>query len=72
MVVILSLITQGISQLAWLQPYLIPHWVTAVIGVMRDPIFGTEMVKGLGVAAGWIAVCLTAAWARFSTKDIAS
>ena len=71
-VVILSLITQGISQLAWLQPYLIPHWVTAVIGVMRDPIFGTEMVKGIGVAAGWIAVCLTAAWARFTTKDIAS
>lgn len=71
-VVILSWIAEAQSQLSWLHEYLITHWVTSFVGVLRDPIMAGPMWDGLGVAAGWTIVCLLGAWARFSTKDIAS
>lgn len=71
-VVVLCLVMGQISQLAWLHPYLITHWMQAFSGVLRDPIYGTAMLKGLAVAGGWVLVCVLAAWARFSSKDVAS
>ncbi|WP_022909229.1 ABC transporter permease [Aestuariimicrobium kwangyangense] len=71
-VVILSWLTEATSQLAWLQPYLLTHWFLQFADVLRDPPLWSRAVKGLGVAAAWMAVTGAAAWARFTSKDIGS
>lgn len=65
-------ILDGISQLDWLHPWLLVHHWMAFADAFRDPIFWDQMRQGLLVDAGYIAVFLTLAWARFAQKDITS
>lgn len=65
-------ILDGISQLAWLHPWLLVHHWLAFADAFRDPIFWDEMRRGLVVDAGYMVVFLTLAWVRFQRRDVTS
>jgi ABC-2 type transport system permease protein len=70
---VLSFILDSISQLAWLHPYLLTHYWTAFGDLLRDPVhLGGDLRAGLLSAAAYIAIFWSAAWARFSSRDITS
>lgn len=71
-VVALSWIAEGVSQLAWLQPWLVTHWFLNGVDLVRDPILTTNVLRGLGLYAAYAAVFVAAAWARLTTKDVTS
>ncbi|HEY9290832.1 MAG TPA: ABC transporter permease [Microlunatus sp.] len=65
-------IADTIQQLDWLHPYLLTHWWTSFADVLRDPIYGGNISRGLITAASYAVVFWLAAWARFTTKDVTS
>lgn len=69
---VLMFIADAISQLDWLHPWLLVHRWTAFGDLLRDPISTETISRGLLTALVYAAVFLTAAWARFSGKDITS
>jgi ABC-2 type transport system permease protein len=69
---VMMFILDSISQLAWLHPWLLTHWWTAMADVLRDPIYPDSIERGLLTAAGYAATFWLLAWARFSNKDITS
>jgi ABC-2 type transport system permease protein len=72
MFTIVSWILDAVPQLGWLHPWLIvDHWL-AFGDILRDPMAGGEIGRGLFTAAGYAVVFWLAAWARFSNKDITS
>jgi len=71
-VVALSWIAEGVTQLAWLQPWLLTHWFLNAVDLVRDPILTTNVVRGLQLDAAYIVVFVLAAWARFTTRDVTS
>jgi ABC-2 type transport system permease protein len=46
--------------------------VAGLRDLLRDPVPTGAIVDGLVLQAGWIAVALTIAWSRFTTRDITS
>ncbi|GLZ75782.1 ABC transporter permease [Actinorhabdospora filicis] len=72
MFVIISQILGAITQLDWLHPYLISHYWTSYIDLLRDPAAWDQVGMGLLSALLWTALGLSAAWARLTTKDITS
>jgi ABC-2 type transport system permease protein len=69
---IASEIMDAVPQLSAVQPYLFTHYWLAFGDLLRDPIAGQQVFKGLLVAAIYGAVFWTAAWARFAGKDVSS
>jgi ABC-2 type transport system permease protein len=69
---ITSQILDAIPQLSWLHPWLFSHHWLAFGDLLRDPVPTDAIVDGLVLQAGWIAVALTVAWSRFTTRDITS
>ncbi|WP_375429835.1 ABC transporter permease [uncultured Friedmanniella sp.] len=69
---VMMFVLDSISQLAWLHPWLLTHWWTAFGDLLRDPIAGENITRGLITAAVYAAVFWLAAWARFSSKDVTS
>jgi len=69
---IASEIMDAVPQLSAIQPYLFTHYWLAFGDLLRDPIAGQQVLKGLLVAAIYGAVFWTAAWARFAGKDVSS
>ncbi|MES4888140.1 ABC transporter permease [Streptomyces sp. NPDC096012] len=63
-------ILDQIPQLHALQPYLFPHYWLSFADLMRDPVYWDDLVKNLGLQALYAAVFGSAAWARFTVKDI--
>ncbi|MFF3872960.1 ABC transporter permease [Streptomyces sp. NPDC001978] len=63
-------ILDQIPQLHALQPYFFSHYWLSFADLMRDPVYWDDLVKNLGLQALYAAVFGTAAWARFTTKDI--
>jgi ABC-2 type transport system permease protein len=71
--VVFSFILDSIPQVAWLHPYLLTHNWQAYGDLLRDPVtFTGAMRDGLISAAAYIAIFLSAAWARFGGRDITS
>jgi ABC-2 type transport system permease protein len=69
---IMSWILDSVPQLGWLHPWLlVDHWL-AFGDLLRDPMAGGEIGRGLFTAAGYAVVFWLAAWARFAGKDITS
>ena len=69
---IVSWILDAVPQLGWLHPWLlVDHWL-AFGDLLRDPMAGGEIGRGLFTAAGYAVVFWLAAWARFAGKDITS
>lgn len=69
---LLSWILDAVPQLGWLHPWLIVDEWLSFGDLLRDPPLWDNVLRGLGVDAGYAAVFWLAAWARFSGKDITS
>ncbi len=72
---ILSWVLDSVPQVSWLHPWLIVHEWTSFGDLLRDPVIldtGSGAGRGLLVAFGYAVVFVSAAWARFSGKDITS
>jgi ABC-2 type transport system permease protein len=69
---ITSQILDAIPQLSWLHPWLFSHHWLAFGDLLRDPVPTGAITDGLVLQGGWIAVALTIAWSRFTTRDITS
>ncbi|WP_282084909.1 ABC transporter permease [Streptomyces tendae] len=63
-------ILDQIPQLDALQPYFFSHYWLSFADLMREPVYWDDLVKNLGLQALYAAVFGSAAWARFTTKDI--
>jgi ABC-2 type transport system permease protein len=71
-VAVLSEILDAVPQIGWLHPYLFTHDWTSFADLLRNPISWSGLAHGLLLALGWGALGATAAWARFTTRDILS
>jgi len=67
-----SFILDTIPQLDWLHPYLLTHSWLAFGDLLRDPIAWDGVREGVMRATAYAVVFGTAAWARFSSKDVTS
>ncbi|WP_371799306.1 ABC transporter permease subunit [Streptomyces sp. NBC_01707] len=63
-------ILDSIPQLSGMHPYLFPHYWLSFADLLRDPVYWDDMVKNLGLQGLYAAVFGSAAWARFTAKDI--
>ncbi|MFD9222428.1 ABC transporter permease [Streptomyces sp. NPDC060064] len=63
-------ILDTIPQLHGIHPYLFPHYWLSFADVMREPVYWDEVLKNLGLQGVYAAVFGSAAWARFTVKDI--
>ncbi|MGW7257072.1 ABC transporter permease [Streptomyces sp. NPDC054834] len=63
-------ILDQIPQLHALQPYFFSHYWLSFADLMRDPVYWDDLAKNLGLQALYAAVFGSAAWARFTTKDV--
>ncbi|MFG2678288.1 ABC transporter permease [Streptomyces sp. NPDC048392] len=63
-------ILDQIPQLDALRPYFFSHYWLSFADVMREPVYWDDLVRNLGLQALYAAVFGSAAWARFTTKDI--
>jgi ABC-2 type transport system permease protein len=70
--IIVSWILDGISQVAWLHPWLVVHDWLAYADIFRDPIAWEGIRHGLFVAAVYVVAFTLAAWARFANRDVTS
>ncbi|MFI9242302.1 ABC transporter permease [Streptomyces sp. NPDC053086] len=65
-------IVDQIPQLHAVQPYLFSHYWLSFADLMRDPVYWDDLVRNLGLQALYAAVFGSAAWARFTAKDISA
>ncbi|GGQ07130.1 ABC transporter permease [Streptomyces mutabilis] len=63
-------ILDQIPQLDALQPYFFSHYWLSFADLMREPVYWDDLTRNLGLQALYAAVFGSAAWARFSAKDI--
>ncbi|MCW5252951.1 MULTISPECIES: ABC transporter permease [unclassified Streptomyces] len=63
-------ILDQIPQLDAVQPYIFSHYWMSFTDLMREPVYWDDLVRNLGLQAVYAAVFGSAAWARFTTKDI--
>ncbi|WP_406007350.1 ABC transporter permease [Streptomyces sp. NBC_00637] len=63
-------ILDQIPQLHALQPYFFSHHWLSFADLMREPVYWDDLEKNLGLQALYAAVFGSAAWARFTTKDV--
>lgn len=63
-------IVDGIPQLHAVQPYLFSHYWLSFADLLRDPVYWDELRKNLGLQALYVLVFGSAAWARFTSRDI--
>jgi ABC-2 type transport system permease protein len=67
---VVSQVVDAIPQLSWLHPYLLTHHWLDLGDLLRDPVPTGQLLSGLLVQVGWIAVCSALAWARFVGRDV--
>lgn len=65
-------IVDQIPQLHALQPYLFSHWWLSFADLLRDPVSWDDIARNLGLQGLYAAVFGSAAWARFTAKDISA
>ncbi|MYQ78198.1 MULTISPECIES: ABC transporter permease [unclassified Streptomyces] len=63
-------IVDTIPQLSGVHPYLFPHYWLSFADLLREPVYWDELLKNLELQGLYVAVFGSAAWARFTTKDI--
>ncbi|KEF18642.1 ABC transporter permease [Streptomyces rimosus] len=63
-------ILDTIPQLHAIQPYLVPHHWLSFADVLRDPVYWDRLQQNLGLQALYALVFGSAAWARFTTRDV--
>ncbi|MEV8549733.1 ABC transporter permease [Streptomyces glaucescens] len=65
-------IVDQIPQLDALHPYLFSHYWLSFADLMREPVLWDDLTRNLGLQALYAAVFGSAAWARFTAKDISA
>ncbi|ANB07934.1 ABC transporter permease [Streptomyces ambofaciens] len=65
-------ILDQIPQLDAVQPYFFSHYWLSFADLMREPVHWDDLVRNLGLQGLYAAVFGSAAWARFTAKDITS
>jgi ABC-2 type transport system permease protein len=70
--VIAAEIADAVPQISAIHPYLFTHYWLAFGDLLRSPINGHDIGRGLLSQAAYIAIFGSLAWARFTTKDITS
>ncbi|TXC94204.1 ABC transporter permease [Streptomyces sp. ISID311] len=63
-------ILDTIPQLAAVQPYLFPHYWLSFADLLRDPVYWDQLQQNAGLQAVYALVFGSAAWARFTSRDI--
>ncbi|MGI5258581.1 ABC transporter permease [Streptomyces angustmyceticus] len=63
-------ILDTLPQLHALQPYLFPHYWLSFADLLRDPVYWDQLQKNVGLQALYALVFGSAAWARFTTRDV--
>ncbi|MEU6958538.1 ABC transporter permease [Streptomyces chrestomyceticus] len=63
-------ILDTIPQLHAIQPYLFSHHWLSFADVLRDPVYWDQLQKNFGLQAVYAAVFGSAAWARFTARDV--
>ncbi|MFI6565338.1 ABC transporter permease [Streptomyces sp. NPDC050534] len=63
-------ILDQIPQLHAVQPYFFSHYWLSFADLMREPVYWDDLTRNLGLQVLYAAVFGSAAWARFTTKDI--
>ncbi|MDX3383685.1 ABC transporter permease [Streptomyces niveiscabiei] len=63
-------IIDQIPQLHAVHPYLFPHYWLSFADLMREPVYWPDLQKNLALQALYAATFGSAAWARFTAKDI--
>ncbi|WP_374293684.1 ABC transporter permease [Streptomyces olivochromogenes] len=63
-------ILDQIPQLHALQPYFFSHYWLSFADLMREPVYWDNLVNNLGLQALYAGVFGSAAWARFTTRDV--
>ncbi|SOE12894.1 ABC-2 type transport system permease protein [Streptomyces sp. 2323.1] len=63
-------ILDTVPQLAAVQPYLFPHYWLSFADLLRDPVYWDQLQKNAGLQALYALVFGSAAWARFTSRDI--
>ncbi|MGW7005424.1 ABC transporter permease [Streptomyces sp. NPDC054933] len=63
-------IMDTVPQLHAVQPYLFPHYWLSFADLLRSPVVWDGLAKNLELQALYAAVFGSAAWARFTTRDI--
>lgn len=63
-------IVNNIPQLHALQPYLFPHYWLSFADVLRSPVTWDDIARNLGLQGLYAMVFGSAAWARFTSRDV--
>ncbi|SEE83956.1 ABC-2 type transport system permease protein [Streptomyces sp. 2112.3] len=63
-------ILDTLPQLHAIQPFLFPHYWLSFADLLRAPVYWDQLQKNLGLQALYALVFGSAAWARFTTRDI--
>jgi ABC-2 type transport system permease protein len=71
-IAILFAVLDAVPQVRAIHPWLFTHRWLAFGDLLRSPVRWTEIRKDLLLQAGYVAVFGSAAWARFTTKDVVS
>jgi ABC-2 type transport system permease protein len=69
-IAVLSGVLDAIPQLHVVHPWLLTHYWLTFGDLLRSPVPWTNTTKNLLLQTGYVLVFGTAAWARFTTKDI--
>ncbi|MGI8752903.1 MAG: ABC transporter permease [Acidimicrobiales bacterium] len=69
-VAVLSSVLDAVPQVHAIHPWLFTHNWFAFGDVLRTPVSWHNIVRDLLLQAGYIAVFASAAWARFTTRDV--
>lgn len=69
-VTILSGILQSIPQLSAIQPWLFTNQWASFADLLRDPVYTANIVHNLWIQLVYVLVFGSAAWARFSGRDV--
>jgi ABC-2 type transport system permease protein len=67
---VVNFILGTIPQVDWLHPYLLTQWWMSFGDLLRDPVATQDIRRGLLSAAAYTVIFLSAAWARFASRDI--
>ncbi|GAA0384090.1 ABC transporter permease [Streptomyces luteireticuli] len=57
-------------QLHAVQPYLFPHYWLSFADLLRDPVYWDQLWRNLALQGLYAAVFGSAAWARFTSRDV--
>ncbi|MEV4503281.1 ABC transporter permease [Streptomyces klenkii] len=63
-------IVDQFPQLHAVQPYLFPHYWLSFADLLRAPVYWDQLLDNAGLQALYAAVFGSAAWARFTSKDV--